>query len=206
MIRLFVNWYIEKKQPRGKELNLCIEKNFHCEYIDEIVNLSDTPLPETGKFKNIQIDHRPTYSDFLKVVSDLAQPKDVSIIANMDIYFDETILLTKRMTDRDAYALTRWDVNAEGITFMNRADSQDVWIFKGKPKEVKGANINLGTPGCDNAMAYLIKKAGYRISNPSLSIKTYHVHSSGTRHYLNGNKQIVKSAPEPYLLLKPTML
>lgn len=208
MIRLFINWYTEIKQPRGKELNRCLENNFRCKHIDEIINVSDTPLPE-GKIKNVAIQGRPTYHDFMNVISHTAKPNDISIIANLDIYFDETILLCHKMTEKDVYALTRWDVwdeKGKDITFLNRHDSQDVWIFKGVPHTIIKADIGLGQPGCDNAFAFLLKKSRYRVSNPSLSIKTYHVHASGTRHYLNGTKQIVKSAPQPYLLLTPTKL
>lgn len=208
MTRLFINWYLENKQPRGKELNRCVENNFRSKFIDEIINLSDTKLPE-GKIKNIAIEGRPTYNDFLRVISEIAKPNDISIIANLDIYFDETILLCKNMTERDVYALTRWDVwdeKGKDVTFLNRHDSQDAWIFKGKPKLIPAANFGIGVPGCDNAFAFLLKKNGYRVSNPSLTIKAYHYHRDARRNYKNGNKQLVPSAPEPYLLISPSKL
>ena len=204
MIRLFVNWYLENNQPRGKELNRCIEHNYHSKFIDEVINLSDAPLPE-GKIKNIPIVGRPTYNDFFKAINEVAMPSDISIIANLDIYFDESILLAKRMDEHDAYALTRWDVEGKNFVFLNRNDSQDVWVIKGKPKMVS-ADFGIGNPGCDNALAYRLKRAGYNVSNPSLSIKTYHVHNSGTRHYMDGNRPLYPAVPQPYLLLAPTKI
>jgi len=48
---------------------------------------------------------------------------------------------------------------------------------------VEGANFTQGVPGCDNKIAYLLQEAGYVVTNPSTTIKTYHLHLSGIRHY-----------------------
>lgn len=52
---------------------------------------------------------------------------------------------------------------------------------------------------CDNAIADRLYRAGYEVLNPSKTIKTYHLHQSGVRHYNTEYK-----VPQPYKLLHPT--
>lgn len=205
MIRLFINWYEETKQPRGSELNTCIENNFRLPHIDEIVNISDCHLPE-GKIVNLDFAFRPTYSNYFKIISEVVEPEDISIIANLDIYFDETILLAKDMQSNECYALSRWETNfdgSKGKQVQDRGDSQDAWIFKGKVKPVPNSDFLLGKLGCDNRIAYELMKAGYEVSNPSKSIRTWHVHQSG---YRPNSQNVKEKIPPPYHRIKPTAI
>lgn len=182
-VRLFINWYNEADKVRAAELEKCLFKNVHCAAINEIINLSDTPTP-FGEVTTVHIKPRPTYADFIKTINKLSGKDDINIIANLDIYFDETIKLAAGLGRDGCYALSRWDVDAnfKNAKLHEQRDSQDVWVFKGKVKTMKEASFHLGLPGCDNRLAYLLQQVGYKLSNPSKSIKTYHMHNSPVRH------------------------
>jgi hypothetical protein len=165
MISLFVQYYLSGNESRQSEIDCCIQKNSSNKFIDRIVFI----ITPDGS--------RPTYNDFFKKISEVSGPEDVNIIANSDIYFDETILLAKKVKDGEVYILTRWSVSDSSISFDGDYDpkSQDVWIFKGVPRNVDG-NICLGIPGCDCRIAYEFKKAGMSVLNVGRSIISRHLH------------------------------
>lgn len=186
MIRLFYNYYEDKVAERKKEIDFCLQKNLENSYINTII---------------IETSSKPEYNYFFNKINDVSGPDDINIICNSDIFFDETIALTSKMGPEDCWALCRWEwYHKDNIIFANRPDSQDVWIVKGKVKNVMG-NFTLGIRGCDNRIAHEFQKAGYVVSNPSQSVKTYHVHNSKVRNYTM--KDVV---PPPYLTLSPSSL
>lgn len=125
------------------------------------------------------------------------QPEEnVYIIANSDIYIEDLPILPN---NNQCFALTRWEVGKNGaITFLNRKDSSDMWIFRSRIKSPSYADFH-NLPGCDNRINWEIRNIGYEISNPSRTIKTYHLHN-GAKSY-DGSKRVNK----PYLFLEPTI-
>lgn len=137
-----------------------------------------------------KLEGRPTFKDFFNAINKVTEPTDINIIANSDIYFEyinsDNFI---RLTHNDCLALSRWDVQPDGsAVHYNNSGSQDTWIFRGAIKMVEGANFTQGIPGCENKLAYLLQQAGYTVTNPSLSIKTYHLHNSGIRYYDKDSK------------------
>jgi hypothetical protein len=191
MINLFINIFQHKDPTRQKELDYCFEKNQTNELIDKIIIVNR--------------DTRATYGDFFQAMKDY--PNDINIIANSDIYFDETIEKAHKIKEKQCYALTRWeDINGRVIDFNARHGkpsppqwSQDAWIFRGSPNLIgfdyviastkhhtsQNIQFNLGIPGCDNKFAALLKGKGFRVTNPSLSIKAIHKHQTDKRDYPN---------------------
>lgn len=173
-INLFSSYYTVEDSRRQLEIDFCYQHNLKNKFIDACYYF------DMG---------RPTYSDFFEWMSDF--PNDVNILANSDIYFDETIEKTKGIDIKTAYALTRWEERREGVVPFEQGHthngakakhSQDVWVFLGAPR-VKNANFCLGQPGCDNKIAYLMRYSGYRVLNPSLSIRCIHRHKAQERSY-----------------------
>lgn len=169
MIRLFYNYYEDKNPLRKREIDYCLQRNLANKLITTII--CESP----GK---------PSYKFFFDQINKVTGPEDINIICNSDIFLDETISLALNIKDKQLYALSRWDwLGNDALTrFFDRPDSQDTWIVKGKVEDVFG-DFTLGIRGCDNRIAYEFMKAGYNVSNPSKSIKTYHVHNSGVRNY-----------------------
>lgn len=205
MINLFISYYVDKSLARQKELDECLKKNIENPLIKTIYVLVQSEF-EGGILDNEKIIQllcpvRPTYNIFFEAIRMFAKDDEWSIISNTDIYFDDSLKnLDKYKTGKPVcFALTRYEILPNMVQFLNRADSQDCWIIKGKPRHIEG-NFCLGVCGCDNAIADRLMKAGYNVINPSLTIKTYHLHLSGIRNY-NVNEKV----KQPYKLLQPTV-
>jgi hypothetical protein len=184
---LFVSYFIHRDQHRRKEIDLCMKNNIRNKEIIKIVNLGtkfDDP-------KVININHhlysknarRPTFGEFLEEMRKI--DSEYYILANADIFFCSKISMIKDldMTNR-VMCLTRWNITANGeVVHYGYESSQDVWIFKGKPPEIKNLDFEMGMPACDGRFAYELKGAGLEPINPSISIMSYHVHRSEKRDY-----------------------
>lgn len=186
-IRLFFNYYEDKNPERQKELDYCLQKNIDNNLLDIII---------------LESEKNPTYNFYFEKINQLTGPDDINIIANSDIFFDNTIGLVSRMQPKEAYVLSRWDWYGEGSIPKHRAikNSQDTWIIRGKAENIDG-NFCLGIPFCDNRIAFELSKAGYMVSNPSRSIKTYHYHNSGVRKYADNER-----VNGQYLFVEPISL
>ncbi len=186
MINLYYNYFKHPDPKRAKEIDFCKKKNLENKLLNVIL---------------INQQNRLTFDDYFIKINQTTGPDDINIICNSDIFFDDTISLTPKMDHNDAYALCRWDYSPpSSIKFYDKVFSQDTWIFRGPIKKIIG-NFHLGKPGCDNRVAHEIKTSGYRISNPSLTIKTYHFHTSKIRDYKPKDR-----VPGPYLHLTPIYL
>lgn len=199
MRNLFISLYKPQDKNREVELLQCLKKNRFV--FDQVFVLMEGGYGVDQKAKNVYelpVTTRPTYRTFFKAINRVSHSDDLNVIANSDIYFDETIEATDKICSHDCYALTRYD---DGV-FMNRKDSQDVWMFRGHVRMNNGlyCDFHLGTPGCDNRIAWELGQAGYFVSNPSLSIKTHHVHSNPREH------DRTKVVAMPYLKIEPTAL
>lgn len=185
MINLFFNYYKDANSNRQAELDKCVSKNF------------DNKLINCVMFES---QNRLKYSDYFKFINSYTSGDDVNIVSNLDIYFDETVSLCNKIRPTEFYIMGRWDVDRLGnARHANRPDSQDAWIFRGKINIE--ADFYLGLPGCDNRLAYEAKKAGYKVTNPSVSIKIYHLHISGVRNHSRKD-----NVPGPYYTLMPSAL
>ena len=186
MIRLFYNYYEDKNPARKREIDFCLQKNLENKLINTII---------------IEGSSKPTYELFFQQINNITEPNDINIICNSDIFFDETIILAENIKPNQMYALLRWEwYSPTNITFNERPDSQDTWIVRGKIENVFGA-FTLGIRGCDNRIAAEFVKSGYAVSNPSKSIKSYHVHQSNIRNYT-----VHDVVSPPYFTIMPSRL
>ena len=189
-MNLFVNYFDHKDKRRSAEIDFCKQKNRENKFIENIIIVKE--------------NERATFADFFNEMANY--PKQVNIIANADIYFDETIELAKDINEKQCYALTRHELyGGIIITFQERHGrriptqwSQDAWIFKGAPigryfervvavnsisKRSEEIQFFIGVPGCDNKLAVLLKYRGYDVTNPSHDIRAIHVHETDERNY-----------------------
>ena len=210
MIRLFTTLYKEKNSARLAEHFECLRRNSECAAIAEVCIFSEQCnhlVPNVSRIISRHVDSRPTYSQFLDWINELASPDDLSIIANTDIWFDDSIRMIDGFDfgDRTILVVSRWDVQHDGsVRLFDRGDSQDVWIIRGKAGNVRG-DFPLGVLECDDKIAWEFQEAGYRVVNPALSARTYHLHLTGYRSYE------IAPAPDygirpPYLHVEPDNL
>lgn len=207
MVNLFVNYYIDNNLQRQQELISCLSHNAANMQIDTfyiIVENNSIPIPKLDNEKIIKfvLSNRPSFSDYFKIANEISKDEaDINIIANSDIHFDEAgiQLMKDNLKSNECYCLSRWDLQYGGDAIhFNRWDSFDTWVFKGKVKPIEDCNFGLGVAGCDDSIAERIQRAGYYVKNPSVDIKTYHLHLTGVRNYNPSD-----ATPKPYLLISP---
>ena len=186
---------------RLKEIRTAFQNNVEASMISKIVVLSepnDNITFDHNKVVIKKVQNRTRFSDFLPYLD----PSEINIISNNDIDFSMSFNLYNLafLSKSDIYCLTRWE-SSKLIFRKNEGDSQDAWIFRGNPSPWESCSFFIGFPGCDNRIAYEFFSKGYRVFNPSKSIKTFHIHFSNKRNYtefdrLHGN----------YLNIKPQYL
>jgi hypothetical protein len=196
MVNLYTSYYQDKNPKRQKELLYCLKKNIENPLIDNIFLIveGEVKLPINGKLIIIEAN-RPTYRNFFDLINDtVTSPNDISILANTDIYFNDTLQLID-LREKQCIALSRWDKRKDGLRLHNERYSQDTWIFKGKIRNVRFCDFFMGIPGCDNRIAYELNRAGYRLFNPANAIQSIHYHQSDLHNYDHNTPKI----PKPYL-------
>jgi hypothetical protein len=200
MIRLFTTFYPEKKDARRCEYEDCLHWNLDCAVLGEICLLAEgteLALPASPKLRVRQIPGRPLYADYFSWITEVVNTADVSIIANTDIWFDDTIAVAAQALRRgECFALARWD----GDALCDRNDCQDSWMFRGPVQGVRG-DFPTGVPRCDNRILYELQTAGYRVRNPAFSVKAHHIHSGERVEYPHDN--LPHFVPPPYRYLWP---
>jgi len=204
---LVIQWYRSANARRNQELDLCITANQSNQAIDEIVwivpeehRTQVPPLKGTMKF----VPKRIHFGDAF----DVGQDGDLVIIANTDMIITEEAIaqMDSHLKPGQVFALTRWNCDGSApldfqrAVFMNNSQSQDVWAWRAPMNLPQGSEIPLGYWGCDNRIAHEFSRS-YKISNPSRTIRTYHVHASNFRTATPDMR-----IPRPYLLLPPTTL
>lgn len=164
---------------------------------------------------------RPTFAELFA----MCKPGMVNCILNSDVYMDR---LTHFPKEGEVWALSRWDVDASGnAALWDHRDSQDSYIILGGPHIIDAHTVEMrtdgeveivkrlfvqGKAGCDNRLLHVLQQAGFRVSNPSKSIRTYHLHLSNYRSYVDGAqgdgrgaKKLERIQP-PYAFAAPSEL
>lgn len=204
MITLFGNYFKHDNDGRHQELITCLGRNLSHPLIDRLVLIRQPEVKQESfahpKITWVELDcskfryNRPRFQDYFQVSNRFCtDPHDISIIANSDIYFDDTLrLLIQANLEGVALGLSRWDGKMT-------TDGQDTWIFQGRIRPIQQAHFPMGISSCDWRIAYLIRKAGYKLCNPCCSLHTHHLHTNH-RNTINHGRKI----PGPYERLTPS--
>jgi hypothetical protein len=214
-INLITSYYRASSMERQLELDECLTRNSENPLIDRIILLIDdeASLPvQSEKIEIRKLDKRPTFADWLSVTEEM-QLQGAVLLANSDIYFDESLILVHQVLSEPSIlmALSRWEVEA-GSTRQhpNPHWSQDVWAISAGTPQVdldqirERLGIRLGVPRCDNKVAYVFASAGWSIRNPFNFLRSYHLQASQERNYdRKADKTIVGAVAyvEPSLAL-----
>jgi hypothetical protein len=185
----------------------CLYKNLSNQYIDQIVLLTE----KNCRFSNVfsdklilhTIDDRLTYSQWLDLSNNLHH-NEIKVLANSDIYFDDTIKNLHNITNWDShilYVCSRKDETKNGEIIPSRLyhndhcsvidikRSQDVWIYKNKIKDFE-SNYYLGVMNCDSKLSESIRENQMQMINLYFYINCIHVdwRQSKTRETYQINK------------------
>lgn len=200
---LVTQYYSPDKSRRRKELAACLEKNVENPIIDKIVLLNEAPvaLPpaaaDSPKVEQQIIGHRPTYADVFRWMKTV-EPETIVAFANSDIVLDAESWrpLWATNLERQFLALLRYEVTGltqeemeKATLFGPRPDSQDTWVVRAGCIQAtdfgdySAVEFPFGQAGCDNAITLEMFKKRFVVSNPALTLRTYHFHTSQVRTY-----------------------
>jgi len=191
-ITLWTPYYQAATVERQAELDECLHRNIACALIEKVVLLVDDghePPFGSDKVEVVSLAQRPRYQDWIADVRRRTEP-GLAILANSDIYFDDSVALLNEIFQRDNtfMALTRFDCVGESlIPHSNPHWSQDAWALR-VPTDIDPALYNsldvpLGVPRCDNKVAYVFAVHGWTLVNPFPQVRACHLHESGQRSY-----------------------
>jgi hypothetical protein len=189
---LFVNHWTHANAARRAEIDECLQRNLKNPHIDRVV-LAAQSAPEhrrqvsSGKVVWVDLPadvDRPAYGHFFQLVNHFTTtPYDLNIIANSDVFFDETLALLKPLDlEGVCVALSRWEMDGGRVTEPAGDNSQDCWIFKGRVRPLGRVDWQLGKYSCDWRIAWELVHGDYHIINPTRDVKHYHLHASGVRN------------------------
>tara|TARA_B110000483_G_scaffold240497_1_gene321234 strand:- start:8229 stop:10025 length:1797 start_codon:yes stop_codon:yes gene_type:complete len=216
-IILIQQFYIPDNKSRLVELQDTLKYNCHNNCFDKIVLLNEKIYTneELGtnseKIEQINISTRLTYKDVFNYTNSLGENTYV-VLANADIFFDASVGRVRESgltENKKAYTLLRHEFNRQSLKecelFGPRCESQDAWIWNSKwkipDKLLKTFNMNLGLPGCDNKIIYLLSLSGFECYNEPEWIKCFHNHETNIRNYGSANEK----AKQPYFGIFPSL-
>jgi hypothetical protein len=186
---LLVGLYQDRAPARMAELLESLRRNLANRQLAEVhVFLEDGLDPAAHgqlahpKVRLVRHERRVSYADLFAYAN--RRPGQRCIIANSDIYFDQTLarLATHDLSGK-LVCLSRWDVHPDGTSrLFEHSFSQDAWIFE-TPIRGFSCGWHLGLPGCDNRLAHEAAAAGLTLENPARSVRAHHLHLSGVRRY-----------------------
>ena len=205
---LFTSLYFEKNQERELEYLDCLQRNLESGIFHHIHVFYDTSSDGAGSrlLNFIQnsdiglsyIEGRLTYSEIFSYANE-SLPGQLVVIANGDIYFNETLEKAKTIDLQDiVLALTRWDELLDGNIILRdhltsrssqkgglldeTGGKQDAWIFRAPLHLEHACPFPLGTLYCDSFLNFqLLKSERVRVYNPCLDIQCCHLHKSDIR-------------------------
>ena len=209
-IYLITQFYLPNDTERQTEIKDCLKKNLRNQGISHVYLLNEKIYTESelgvisDRLTQVNIRGRLNYKTAFDFV-ELEGLQGYIIISNSDIYFDESIslLVKSDVSSKKIFlALARYNINSSGSELdPNVSLSQDTWIyhtnFSPNVDMKTVTSFNLGTPGCDNKIAYLFAIFGYQVSNCCDQIRTYHLHQNDYRTY-----DRTSVIPSPYLAIE----
>src|SRR5437868_11422011 len=205
---LIQQYFLSAKKERQSEIDLCLQNNLSCQF-DHIVLLNEQPYT-FDHFNNTQklmvVDDyakRLTFYDAFQYANQHYADGTIVIVSNSDILVkDEDLEKIKSIGDNDCYCLSRWYYYTSQLFYCEY--SQDTWIIKTPIRATIDMDFSVGSLwGCDNVIAYLLLQQQYHVTNPSRTIKTYHVHQ---HQYYEPTFNTHKTLPPPYHFITPTTL
>jgi hypothetical protein len=198
MIVVFYQYYKPKSAARRAEIDECLRKNIANPKIDRLMLFFEdeshmSEVQDTPNMVKQFLPERMNYAFWLKETDKLPVGA-VSLLLNSDIFLDDSLEYLKKeaanILQRQMFiALTRYNPDGNGFKLNSNPHwTQDVWgVAKGAEPFHKAlfqeAAFELGQPGCDNKIAYVMHSYGYTVTNPCYQLKSIHLQADTAREY-----------------------
>lgn len=203
-LELIVQYYSDDRECRKNELDFCVRMNLSHPFIDRVHSLSenDGGIPEdirtSSKFTSVCLGRRMTFQDAFEYANGTLVGKMIGI-SNLDIFLDNASSdweAAERLLRARPVVLcqSRTEFSADGQVYLDPvftrlafANAQDAWFFI-SPLRLENIDFEVGTLGCDNAIADRIKKAGVLPVNMASRYRIFHRDECRGKHGGNTNQ------------------
>jgi hypothetical protein len=189
-LHLVIHYCNHRLPERQAEYNYCVLRNLNNPQIKKVHDLVDpqTKVPaEIRQHPKYVQSPLPgewvSYKDLLQFIN-RELPGEVVCIANLDIFLDDSKTdwaeAAKIVKAGVVLCLSRTEFKIDGTTMTDPtilrwgcSSSQDAWIFHA-PLDVPDCDFDLGTLGCDNAIAERIHRTGRMPLNAPRRFPIFH--------------------------------
>lgn len=188
-IELIIHHCGDPREARQVEYDYCIRRNLENPFVDRIHNLGlrDVPVaPDirfNPKWRDAFIDHRMTFRDAFTYASEHLAGCVVGV-CNLDIFLaaDDDWSVAEALLRREKIVLcqSRTEFTPPAATHLDpafariaHASAQDAWFFVA-PLDPPAIDFEIGTLGCDNALAERIRRIGYVPVNMASRFRVMH--------------------------------
>lgn len=202
-IHLLVDYYHEARADRRDELLTSIRRNLAHPAVDAVYNLGSVePGPPNDisshpKYRSRPTGHRLTFHEAFAFANHHLQGL-FSGLCNLDISLDPSCDwgVAERLVRKENLVLcqsrTEWSPDGEtsldsAFARLAHANTQDAWFWL-PPFEPPNCDFELGTLGCDNAIADRVRKAGRVPVNFASRFRVLHFDSCRGKHGANTNQ------------------
>ena len=206
MIVVFYQYYKPKTEARRAEIDECLRKNIANQKIDRLMLFFEdqshmSEVEDTPNMVKQFLPERMSYSFWLKETDKLPVGA-VSLLLNSDIYLDDSLDYLEKesqsiLQGQMFIALTRYNPDGNGLKLNKDPHwTQDVWgVAKGEEPFHKAllqeTAFELGQPGCDNKIAYVMHSYGYTVTNPCHKLKSIHLQADTAREYDSKGSKLI---------------
>jgi hypothetical protein len=199
---LITQWYKTKSELRNNELQTAFLSNIDLKFDEIIVFIEGASAPIVkDNLTYCEISESITYKTLVDLVNDERYRDVVITLTNTDIYLDRDYLAKVSTIEKhELFAISRYE---NSVLTPSPQLCQDTWCIRGQSllqSILDQAHIPLGRLGCESRFAEVFHSAGFKVSNPCLSIYNHHIQSTPSRH----NEQLRMYGT--YCVVPPTSL
>lgn len=216
-LHLITQYCNDPRPPRQAEYDECVRRNLDNPHIVALHNLLEpgTSVPEQirahAKYREHLLPRWMTYRDAFDFANKNLAGQIVAI-TNLDIFLDPASPWDDVAGLLDAglvLCLSRMEFTPDGPPFkdpgldqMAFANSQDAWVFRA-PLEVPDCDFEIGTLGCDNAIAERIKRTGRIPINLADRFRLFHYDRArgktfANQHEVHAADRAIRPRPHPH--------
>ena len=176
VLSVLIQYCNDKRPDRMAEYDECVRRNLANPHVKAVHNLVEpaTAVPTEFARHPRYVEHRVAGWLTYRVAFDYANaalPDEVVALLNLDIFLDPDSDWPRAEAtvrgSKTVFCQARTEYSHDGSTFKDPAfaalafaTTQDGWIFK-TPIDVPDCDFEIGTLGCDNAIADRLVRAGH---------------------------------------------
>lgn len=200
-------------QERRRHFDMCISKHLQHPSVACVLSISEKGFENTAfknhaKMRNLHASgSRLTFEEAIRVTNDMFCRGTIIGLFNLDTYMTgegwSSMSHYLPQGSNIVLCLGRHEVEGDGSLKLNpqleklaHANSQDAWVWRAPLENVRDCAFELGTVGCDNAIAHRFKEAGFVPMNLMFHLKLAHVDPSANEDAYRRRIGGIKDQPE----------